>query len=117
MTAGSAEELERALAQTVATAFSVFKGATEVASGSLGADETLYLPEGDYRIVLHSSPPQEAEVRLAPRDHVTVTLEKRGDFVAQSESRDSIEYRSCQDAVARIERLEAQQESLRSARQ
>jgi len=117
VTAGSAEELKMALAETVATAFSVFKGATEVASGSLGADDTFYLPEGDYRVVLHSSPPQEVEVQLAPRDYVSVTLEKRGDLVAQSERRDSIEYRSCEDAVARIERLEAGQESLRTATQ
>jgi hypothetical protein len=115
VTAGSAEELKRALAETVATTYSVFKGATEIASGSLGADETLYLPEGDYRVVLHSAPPREAEVRLAPRDHVTVRLEKRGDLVSPSERRDSIGYRSCQDAVARIERLEAGQELLRTA--
>lgn len=118
VTAGSAEELHFALAQTVATPYSVFKGAVEVANGSLGRDETMYLPEGDYRVVLHSSPPQEAEVRLAPRDRVTVTMEKRDGFISQFEQRDSIEYRACDDVVARIERLEAgQQDSLQSANQ
>ncbi len=117
VTAGSSEELQFALAQTVATSFSVFKGATEVASSSLGSNETLYLPEGDYRLVLHSSPPQEAEIRLAPRDRVTMTLEKRDGFISQFEERDSIEYRSCEDVVARIERLESRQDSLQSANQ
>ena len=96
VTAGSAEELQFALAQTVATSFSVFKGATEVASSALGSDETIYLPEGDYRVVLHSSPPQEADVRLSPRDSVTVMLEKQGGYISQAEQRGSIEYRSCE---------------------
>lgn len=118
VTAGSAEELQFALAQTVATSFSVFKGATEVASSALGSNDTIYLPEGDYRVVLHSSPPQEAEVRLSARDSVTVMLEKQGGYISQAEQRGSIEYRSCEDAVAKIERLEArQQQSLQSANQ
>jgi Mg-chelatase subunit ChlD len=106
VTATSAEELKAALAQTVATSFSVFKGSTEVASGSLGSDEPIYLPEGDYRLVLHSSPPQSVDFSLAPKDRVTVTLEKQGDFVSHFEQRDSIGYRSCDDVVAKIERLE-----------
>lgn len=112
VTAGSAEELKLALAQTVATSFSVFKGSTEVASGSLGSGEQMYLPEGDYRVVLHSSPPQDVPVSLAPRDGVTVTLEKQGDFVSHFERRDQIEYRSCENVAANIERLEANQETL-----
>ncbi len=111
VTAGSAEELNLALAQTVATAYSVFKGSIEVASGSLGSNETTYLPEGRYRVVLHSSPPQEAFIQLEPRDHVTVTLEKRRDLISQTERRDQIAYRSCEDVVARIERLEERQQA------
>ena len=67
VTAGSAEELKAALAQTVATSFSVFKGNTEVANGSLGSNKTLFLPEGDYRVVLDSTPPQNVRISLAPR--------------------------------------------------
>jgi hypothetical protein len=107
VTAGSAEELKDALEQTVATSFSVFKGHTEVASGSLGTARPLYLPEGDYRVELHSSPPQNVQVSLFPRDRVTVTLEKVGDSISHGERRDRIEHRSCDDVVARIERLEA----------
>ncbi len=112
VSAGSAEELKEALAQTVATSFSVFKGNTEIANGSLGSDKPLYLPEGDYRVELHSSPPEIVQISLAPRDHVTLTLEKERDFVSHFERRERIEYRSCEDVVASIERLEARQETL-----
>ena len=115
VTAGSAEELKAALARTVATSYSVYKGGTEVASGSLGSSGPLYLPEGDYRVELHSSPPQSMPVSLSPRDRVTLTLEKSGDAVSRYESRDQIGYRSCEEMVARIERLEAGRESLHSA--
>ena len=114
VTAGSAEELKHALAQTVATSFSVYKGRTEVASGSLGSNETMYLPEGDYDVVLHSSPPQSMPVSLEARDRVTLTLEKRAGNVSHFERRDQIQYRSCEDAVARIERLESGAEAQRS---
>jgi len=112
VTAGSAEELEAALARTVATSFSVFKDNTEIASGSLGSDKPLYLPGGDYRVELHSSPPRNVPISLAPRDRVTLTLEKEGDFVSHFERRDRMEYKSCEDVVASIERLEAGQETL-----
>ncbi len=102
VTAGSAEELKEALAQTVATSFSVFKGSTEVANGFLGSDEPLFLPEGDYRIELDSSPPQNAQISLAPGDQLTLTLEKQGDSVSHFERRDRIEHRSCEDVVESI---------------
>jgi hypothetical protein len=118
VTAGSAEELKEALMQTVATSFSVFKGSTEVANGSLGSDTPLFLPEGDYRVELDSSPPQIVQISLAPRDQLTLTLQKEGDFVSHFERRDRMQHRSCEDVVASIERLEAgleTQESLQTA--
>ncbi len=115
VTARSAEELKAALAQTVATAYSVYKGSTQVASGSLGSDAPIYLPEGNYRVELHSSPPQSMAVSLAPRDRVTLTLEKARGFVSHYERRDQMGYRSCEDMVAKIERLEAGQQSLHTA--
>ena len=115
VTAGSAEELKAALAQTVATSFSVYKGSTEIAGGSLGSGTPLYLPEGDYRVELRSSPPQSMSVSLSPRDRLTLTVEKTGDAVTQYERRDRIGYRSCEEMVAKIERLEAGRESLHSA--
>ena len=111
VTAGSAEELKEALTQTVATSFSVYKGRIEVANGSLGSDKTFLLPEGDYRVELDSSPPQNVEISLAPRDQLTLTLQKHGDFVSHDQRRDSMAHRSCEDVVASIERLEAGQEA------
>ena len=104
--AGSAEELKEALEATVGTSFSVFKGSTEVANGSLGSREPLFLPEGDYRVELDSSPPKNVQISLAPRDRLTLTLEKEGDFVSHFERRGRMQYRSCEDVVASIERLE-----------
>jgi Mg-chelatase subunit ChlD len=112
--AGSAEELKEALVQTVATSFSVFKGSTEVANGSLGSDQRLFLPEGDYRVVLDSSPPQNVQITLAARDQLTLTLKKDGDYVSHFERRDRMEHRSCEDVAASIERLEASQETQES---
>ena len=54
-------------------------------------------------------------VRLTPRDSVTLTLEKAGDAVSLYERRDQIGYRSCEEMVAKIERLEAGQQSLHTA--
>jgi Mg-chelatase subunit ChlD len=97
VTASSAEELKAALAQTVTTAFSVYQGNTEVATGSLGSTEMMLLPEGDYRVQLHSSPPVEANVSLSPRDQVTLTLEKRGVEVMSQERRGTLPHMSCDD--------------------
>ena len=106
MFAGSKEELIHALSQTVATSFSVYKGGIEVATGSLGSNETMLLPEGDYRVELHSAPPQIVPVTLSARDNVVVTLEKSGEHIAHREQRIRMEHKSCDDVVARIERLE-----------
>ena len=107
VTAGSAEELKAALAQTVATSFNVFKGDTKVASGALGSDERILLPEGDYRVELESSPPQSVPVRLDPRDLLTLTLTEEAGSVSPVEHRDQMQYQSCEDVAASIERLEA----------
>jgi Mg-chelatase subunit ChlD len=109
VTARSAEELKAALTQTVATPYSVFKGNTEVASGSLGSENLMYLPEGDYRVEVYSSPPEVVPVSLAPRDRVTVTLEKSGERVSHLEDRDQIQHRSCEAVADSIEQMQANQ--------
>ncbi len=106
VTAGSAAELKEALADTVGTPFRVFKGTTEIARGSLGSDNPVLLPGGDYRVELESSPPREARISLAPRDQLTLMLEKRGAVVAHSEQRRHLPYTSCEATIAAIERLE-----------
>jgi hypothetical protein len=114
VTAGSAEALKEALAQTVATSFSVFQGSIEVANGSLGSDETLFLPEGDYRVELDSSPPKRVQISLAPRDQLTLMLEKQGDVVSYFERRSRLPHTSCEDAIASMERLRKSNDLLHS---
>ena len=97
VTASSAEELKVALAETVATPFSVYNGNAEVASGSLGSAGIMLLPEGDYRVKLHSSPPVETLVSLAPRDEVLLTMQKRGDMVVPQERRGQLPHTQCDD--------------------
>ena len=99
VTASNAEELQAALAQTVATSFSVYQGVTEVASGSLGSADVMLLPEGEYRVEFHSSPPVEATVRLEPRDQLTLTLEKFGNEVSPVEQRGQLPHTNCDDAT------------------
>jgi Mg-chelatase subunit ChlD len=97
VTAGSAEELKAALVQTVATPFSVYRDDTEVGNGSLGSNDVLLLPEGDYRVRLHSSPPVDTNVTLAPREKAMLTLEKRGDLVLPFKQADELPHTSCED--------------------
>ena len=104
VTASSAEELKAALAQTVATSFSVYQGSTEVAGGSLGSAGVMLLPEGDYRVQLHSSPPVQTQVSLAPRDSLTLTLDKRGGVVSPIERRGELPHTTC-DAPMRPESM------------
>jgi len=107
VTASSAEELQAALAQVVATSFSVYQGDSEVASGSLGSAGAMLLPEGDYRVQLHSSPPVETYVSLAPRDQVTLTLSKRGDEMTPLEQRGHLPHTTCDDMTQYMDMLGA----------
>lgn len=106
VTAGSAEGLKDALAQTVATSYRVFKGNLEIASGSLGSAGTIRLPEGDYRVQLDGLE-REFPVSLAAGDQLTLSLQKSRGVVSHSERRNNIPYASCADVITRIERLES----------
>jgi len=68
-----------------------------VASGSLGSADVMLLPEGDYCVQLHSSLPVDANVSLAPRDQLTLTMEKRGDKVVALEQRGRLPHTACDD--------------------
>ena len=107
VTAGSAEELKAALVQTVATPFSVYRDNTEVGNGSLGSDDVLLLPEGDYRVRLHSSPPVDTQVSLGPREKTMLTLEKRGGSVFPFKQVDELPHTSCEDVTHYDEMLGA----------
>ena len=80
----------------------------EKAEDGLGVRiEQIFLPEGDYRLELDSLPPRNVPFSIAPRDRLSLTMERRGESVSPVERRDALEYRSCEDVKARIERLEA----------
>jgi len=93
--ASSAEELKEALAGTVGTAFDVYSGNTLVASGALGSGEPIMLPEGEYRVQINSSPPQEVQVSLVPGERVTMTLEDREGVVSHFEEHTTVGYTPC----------------------
>ena len=99
VTARNAEELKVALEDTVATSFSVYQGDYEVAGGSLGSAGVMLLPEGNYRVKLHSTPPVEANVQLAPRDSVQLVIEKSAGRIAPLEQRDEIQHTVCEVAA------------------
>ena len=105
VTAGSAEELKEALAQTVGTSFNVFKGSLEVANGSLGSIEPLFLPGGDYRVEFETAPPKQVQISLTAGDQLTLTLQKQGDYVSHFKRHKRLQYTSCEDAIESIERL------------
>jgi hypothetical protein len=76
-----------------------------VANGSLGSNETLLLPAGNYRVEFDSAPRKEVQISLTPRDQLTLTLQKRGDLVSHFERHNRLQSASCEDAIARFERL------------
>jgi Ca-activated chloride channel family protein len=99
LTAGSAEELRRALSVTVGTAYRVMRDGDQVADGTLGADDLILLPEGDYLVHVDSAPPHQVPVRLAAEENLTMLLQRDRGQVSQSERRRSAEYTSCADPL------------------
>ena len=74
----------------------------------------MFLPEGTYRVELDSSPPKSVQVILAPGDRVSLTLEKKGDYVSHFSRRIPMQHKSCDAVVAYIERLESGEETKES---
>lgn len=93
--AGSSEELQRALADSVGTAFKVYQGPRVVASSVLGSAEPILLPEGQYVVELDSSPPREMTVTLVPGERLTLTLEKEQQHVTDRQQRQVVGYTPC----------------------
>ena len=95
VTAGSAEELRDALSATVGTAFRVMRGGQPVAQGSLGAEELLHLPPGDYEVAFESAPPLRVPVTMTSEEKLVVTLERSDGRVSHSDVRWPAEYTAC----------------------
>jgi Mg-chelatase subunit ChlD len=94
--ATNAEELRDALAVTVGTPFAVWQGERPVARGSLGANDRIRLPAGDYVVRLESAPPQQAPVRLVPEENLTLVLDRHADGVSQRAHRREAGYFGCE---------------------
>ncbi|MEL7185908.1 MAG: hypothetical protein AAFN50_05660, partial [Pseudomonadota bacterium] len=73
----------------------VYDGDVVIAGGSLGSAGVMLLPEGEYRVVLQSTPAVETMVRLAPRDGVKLMFEKRDARISPFEQREELPYTAC----------------------
>ena len=98
VTARSAEELRNALSSTVGTAFQVRQGDRVVADGSLGGNDVMLLPAGDYEVRVASEPPYSAPVQLVSEEATTLVLERRRGSVLHSGERRTVGYQACQAA-------------------
>ncbi|MEP5763772.1 MAG: VWA domain-containing protein [Halieaceae bacterium] len=93
--AGSSEELQRALADSVGTSFRIYDGLRVVASSVLGSAEPILLPKGQYLVELDSTPPREMAVTLIPGEKLTLTLEKQQQQVSDRQERQAVGYTPC----------------------
>jgi hypothetical protein len=99
LTARSAEELRDALSVSVGTAFRVSRSGLTVASGTLGANELIPLPAGDYVLQIDSAPPRELPIELVAEERLTMVLERHGETLSRAEQRHAADYRFCEDPL------------------
>jgi Mg-chelatase subunit ChlD len=97
LTAGTAVELRRALGTTVGTPYRLWRGDVPVAHGSIGAEDRIPLPAGNYRLELESTPPQELPVVLKGEEQLTLVLTREGNGIAHAASRAAAEYTTCRE--------------------
>lgn len=93
--AGSAAELKDAIVGSVGTAFRIYEGPRVVASGVLGSDEPILLPEGEYLLELDSTPTREVPITLLSGERLTLTLEKYNEQFLNRQQRETVGYTPC----------------------
>ena len=93
--AGNGGELRRALAATAGTPFTVWRGSDFVGRGTLGAEEVLRLPAGDYTLQLESDPSQIFSFHLSIEEALELTLVREGDDVFTRDHRQPAPYNLC----------------------
>lgn len=96
VTARSAEELREALSVTVGTPFRVRLGERTVAAGTLGGDDPIWLPAGDYTVRFESAPPYAVPVTLAREAGLTLMLKRDGRKVFHARKPHEVAYRACE---------------------
>ncbi len=99
LTARSAEELREALSVSVGTAFRVSRGGLTVAEGTLGANELIPLPAGEYVVQIDSAPPRDLPVQLVTEERLTMVLERNGETLSRTEQRRPTDYRVCEETL------------------
>jgi Mg-chelatase subunit ChlD len=95
LTASNAAELRDALRASVGTSFEVLRAKRVVARGTLGADDRIRLPAGDYVVRFESAPPHRVSLKLASEETTLLVLERERGRVAARTQRAGIEYAAC----------------------
>ena len=95
--ASNAEELREALKATVGTRFSVQRDGKPVASGVLGSDAPIRLPDGEYILEFESHPPQSVPIRVIGEEELTVKMLRERDQISSHLVRRPVDYTSCED--------------------
>jgi len=98
ITAGDADELRRALAETAGTPFSIWRGERLVDRGTLGANEIFQLPSGDYTLRLDSEPARQFELTLGAEETLALSLVREGERVFTRDTREPASYYLCAPA-------------------
>jgi hypothetical protein len=96
LTARSADELRDALAVTVGTPYAVRSTGRVVAEGTLGIDDPIRLPAGDYTLRIESRPPYEVPIRLESEQGLKLLLKRDGRKVFHARSSEAIDYARCE---------------------
>jgi hypothetical protein len=99
LTARSAEELRDALSVTVGTTFRVLRKGIPVAAGTLGADEIIRLPAGEYAVRIDSEPALEVSAFLSSEKNLTLVLERRRGTVSPRVRSRPSNYFACKDPL------------------
>jgi Mg-chelatase subunit ChlD len=93
--AQSASQLREALSLMVGTSYQVWGAEGPVADGTLGSDEALRLPAGDYRVRLESAPPQDVPIALGAEERVVLLFEREGGAISHAKLREAVDYAAC----------------------
>jgi Mg-chelatase subunit ChlD len=96
LTADTAAELRDALSTSAGAPYAVVRDGTIVARGTLGANEVLRLPPGDYVVDLETTPALSIPVTLDSEARHGVTLELKNGSLAHSTWRKPGEYSQCE---------------------
>jgi len=105
LTAASARDLQQALMTTVGTSFNVSYGGTTVGAGALGSGDVIRLPPGEYLVELDSNPPMQLQIALESEVRHTVVFNASAEEIPPMFWRDSAEYFSCNEALAKLEEM------------